>query len=68
MIKVIAEFCQKHNGDISILKEMVHSPAEGGAKTGMYGEEFRSAMAFCGATSLTDSGTSILRTVGNRII
>lgn len=31
MVEVIAEFCQNHNGDRSVLKEMVHAAAESGA-------------------------------------
>ena len=31
MTKIIAELCQNHNGDIKILKEMVHAAAESGA-------------------------------------
>ncbi len=31
MTKIIAELCQNHNGDLSILKEMVHAAAEAGA-------------------------------------
>lgn len=31
MTKIIAELCQNHNGDIKILKEMVHAAAECGA-------------------------------------
>jgi N,N'-diacetyllegionaminate synthase len=30
-VKVIAEFCQNHNGDPKILQEMLHQAAEGGA-------------------------------------
>lgn len=31
MAKIIAEFCQNHNGDMVLLKEMVHQAAEAGA-------------------------------------
>ena len=31
MAKIIAELCQNHNGDLKILKEMVHAAAEAGA-------------------------------------
>jgi len=31
MVKIAAELCQNHNGDIKILEEMVHSAAESGA-------------------------------------
>jgi sialic acid synthase SpsE len=31
MTKIIAELCQNHNGDFSILKEMVHAASESGA-------------------------------------
>ncbi|OVE81651.1 general stress protein [bacterium K02(2017)] len=31
MVKVIAEFCQNHNGDYKILKEMIHQAAQNGA-------------------------------------
>ena len=31
MIKLIAEFCQNHNGDIQILEEMVQKAALSGA-------------------------------------
>ena len=31
MAKIIAELCQNHNGDISILEEMVHAASENGA-------------------------------------
>ena len=31
MTKIIAELCQNHNGDLKILKEMVHAAAEAGA-------------------------------------
>ena len=31
MTKIIAELCQNHNGDMSILKEMVHAAKESGA-------------------------------------
>ena len=31
MAKIIAELCQNHNGDLKILKEMVHAAAESGA-------------------------------------
>jgi sialic acid synthase SpsE len=34
MTKIIAEFCQNHNGDMSILKDMVWSAAENGATHG----------------------------------
>lgn len=30
-VKVIAELCQNHNGDIKVVEEMVHSAAESGA-------------------------------------
>jgi len=30
-LKLIAEFCQNHNGDLNILKDMVDAAAEGGA-------------------------------------
>ena len=29
-LKIIAEFCQNHNGDYSILKEMMHEAADSG--------------------------------------
>jgi N,N'-diacetyllegionaminate synthase len=32
MTKIIAELCQNHNGDISVLEEMVHAAAESGAE------------------------------------
>jgi len=32
MTKIIAELCQNHNGDLKILKEMVHAAAESGAE------------------------------------
>ena len=58
---------------VAIGRPLVYGLAVAGAEgvsrvLEMYGEEFRSAMAFCGATSLRDIGTGILRTVGNRII
>lgn len=31
MVKVIAEFCQNHNGDMGLLKDMIHQAAEAGA-------------------------------------
>tara|TARA_B100000989_G_C19497504_1_gene452736 strand:- start:199 stop:1167 length:969 start_codon:yes stop_codon:yes gene_type:complete len=31
MVKIIAEFCQNHNGDFNILKNMIHKAAESGA-------------------------------------
>ena len=31
MTKIIAELCQNHNGDMSILQEMVHAAKESGA-------------------------------------
>ena len=31
MVSVIAECCQNHNGDMTLLKEMVHAAAEAGA-------------------------------------
>ena len=31
IVKVIAELCQNHNGDIKVVEEMVHSAAESGA-------------------------------------
>lgn len=31
MTKIIAELCQNHNGDLKILKEMVHAASESGA-------------------------------------
>ena len=31
MTKIIAELCQNHNGDVSILKKMVWSAADAGA-------------------------------------
>ena len=31
MTKIIAEMCQNHNGDLGILKEMVHAASEAGA-------------------------------------
>jgi N,N'-diacetyllegionaminate synthase len=34
MIKIIAEFCQNHNGDWNILKEMIEQAAEAGATHG----------------------------------
>lgn len=33
-MKIIAEFCQNHNGDFSILKEMIHMASENGASHG----------------------------------
>ncbi|MFK7825075.1 MAG: N-acetylneuraminate synthase family protein [Oligoflexales bacterium] len=34
MVNIIAEFCQNHNGDYSILKEMIYAAAEAGATHG----------------------------------
>ena len=34
MAKIIAEFCQNHKGDRSLLQEMIHSAAENGADYG----------------------------------
>ena len=31
MTKIIAELCQNHNGNITILEEMVHAASEAGA-------------------------------------
>ena len=31
MAKIIAEFCQNHNGDLAVLKDMVWAAAEAGA-------------------------------------
>ena len=31
MVIIIAEFCQNHNGDLNLLKEMVWAAAEAGA-------------------------------------
>jgi N,N'-diacetyllegionaminate synthase len=33
-MKLIAEFCQNHNGNFNILKQMIHDAAEGGATHG----------------------------------
>ena len=34
MIKLIAEFCQNHNGDFELLKEMISQAADAGATHG----------------------------------
>ena len=34
MIKIIAEFCQNHNGDFDLLKKMIESAAASGATHG----------------------------------
>ena len=34
MVEIIAEFCQNHNGDFEILKDMVHAAKESGATHG----------------------------------
>ena len=34
MVKIIAEFCQNHNGDFDILKRMVEQASKAGATHG----------------------------------
>ena len=33
-MKIIAEFCQNHNGDFDVLRRMIHEAAESGATHG----------------------------------
>ncbi len=46
MVKIIAEFCQNHNGDESILDEMIHQAAESGATYGKIQTIFADDLAF----------------------
>lgn len=46
MVQIIAEFCQNHNGDYSILQEMIHQAAEGGATYGKIQTIFPEDLAF----------------------
>jgi N,N'-diacetyllegionaminate synthase len=45
-IKFIAEFCQNHNGDHSVLREMIHQTAEAGATVGKIQSIFASMLQF----------------------
>ena len=45
-MKFIAEFCQNHNGDTALLKEMVHSAAEAGADFGKIQTIFADDLTF----------------------
>ncbi len=45
-INVIAEFCQNHNGDYEILREMVHQAAEAGATHAKVQTIFADELAF----------------------
>jgi len=46
MIKVIAEFCQNHNGDYSLLEEMIHQASEAGATFGKIQTIFAKDLSF----------------------
>ena len=46
MVNVIAEFCQNHNGDKSILKEMIHAAKENGATHGKIQTIFADDLSF----------------------
>ena len=45
-LKIIAEFCQNHNGDYSILKEMMHEAADSGATYGKIQTIFAEDLTF----------------------
>ena len=45
-VKVIAEFCQNHNGDYTILQEMIHQAAEAGATYGKIQTIFADDLTF----------------------
>lgn len=44
--KLIAEFCQNHNGDMAILREMIDAAAEGGATHGKIQTIFADDLSF----------------------
>lgn len=44
--KLIAEFCQNHNGDFDVLRRMVHEAAEGGATHGKIQTIFADDLSF----------------------
>jgi len=46
MIKVIAEFCQNHNGDETLLKEMIHMASEAGTTHAKIQTIFADDLAF----------------------
>jgi N,N'-diacetyllegionaminate synthase len=46
MVKIIAEFCQNHNGNETILDEMIHQAAENGAHYGKVQTIFADDLAF----------------------
>lgn len=46
MVKIIAEFCQNHNGDEKILDEMIHQAAENGAHFAKVQTIFAEDLAF----------------------
>lgn len=45
-VNVIAEFCQNHNGDMTVLSEMVHAAAECGASVGKIQTIFADNLAY----------------------
>ena len=46
MAKLIAEFCQNHNGDFDLLKKMVEAAAAAGATHGKMQTIFADTIAF----------------------
>ncbi|MBF0104188.1 MAG: N-acetylneuraminate synthase family protein [Deltaproteobacteria bacterium] len=46
MVKIIAEFCQNHNGDYHLLQEMIHQAAESGAVYGKMQTIFADDLTF----------------------
>lgn len=44
--EIIAEFCQNHNGDFGLLKEMIHAAAESGATVGKMQTVFADRVTF----------------------
>lgn len=45
-MKIIAEFCQNHNGDFEVLKRMIHAAAAGGATHGKIQTIFAEELSF----------------------
>ena len=46
MAQIIAEFCQNHNGDFELLKEMIHAAKEAGATYGKIQAIFANDLTF----------------------
>lgn len=61
-LRLIAEFCQNHNGDFEILRRMIAAAAEGGATHGKIQTIFSSDLAFRPAfeDGMTDADGRIL--------